>query len=173
MRGAKEVYDRVREVQAALGTGSVEEALAEAGSLREEAIRLLDAGGSLTSFERTHAAAAFAYASVALILATAESEEVPPAEAVPRIRELAVEAVRRHRPGADTWKALAAAGEMLARSGDPDGAAWAVTKARQLAGEEEELVRLSGSIRSMYPQAFEEAPDPPPDEPPPIPPGRS
>lgn len=170
MSTAKDLYERVHRAQAQLGQGEVEEALAQAAPLREEAVRLLNKGGLLTSFDRTYATLAYTYSSVTLILGMAEARS--PGESIPRIRQLAVDAARRHRKGTEIWKALAAAAEMLARAGDTDGSVWAVKKARQLHPDEEEIVKLAGGIQSMYPAAFAQVPEEVPDEPPPIPAGR-
>lgn len=166
MRRAKILFDEVKEAQLSLGTGEVEEALARAEPLRTEAAALMERPG-LTSFERTYARGSFVYATVTLILGAAEA--LPPAESVPRIRDLATEMVRRHDPRMETWKVLAAAAEMLARAGDALGAVWAAKKAVALGPGDDYLIKLAGGIQSMYPQVYAEAPDEPPDEPPPLP----
>src|SRR6266568_4513982 len=119
---ARELYERVREAQAMLGTGDAEEAVARAEALRVEALARLQEPVP-SGVERSYALAAFGYATVTLILGLAET--LPPTEFIPRIRLLAVDAARRYRPGSDVWKALAAAAEMLARAGDVGGAVWA------------------------------------------------
>lgn len=164
MPGAKDLWERVRAAQELLGTGSTEEALERAGLLREEAIRLLNKGALLASFDRGHANAAYAYATVTVILGLAEDRA--PAEFVPKVRNLAVEAAKRYRPGTDIWKAVAAAAEVLARAGDSMGAAWAIKKARQLSPNNDELAKVAGGISSMYPKIYAEMPDEPSDEPP-------
>ena len=167
MTRARDLYEQVREAQKLLGTGEVEEAVRRAEPLREQASRLLARGGHLTSFDRTYAGAALTYATVVLILGAADTR--PPAESVPMIRGLATELAQApRRPEIEAFKALAAAAEMLARAGDAEGAVWAVRKADQLAENETYVTQLVGSIRSMYPQVFAEAPDPPPDQPPPL-----
>lgn len=163
MSRAKQLFEQVQQAQARLGRGEVEEALAEAGPLRDRAVKMV-ADSRMTSFERTMAAAAATYATITLILGAAES--LQPAESIPRIRGLALDTLGGRR-GTETWKVVAAAAEMLARAGDAPGAVWAVRKARQLAPGEDYLAQLSGSIQSMYPQAFKDAPDDVPDEPPP------
>lgn len=165
MRRAKVLFDEVRAAQELLGTGEIETATRRAESLRDEARRLLQKG-TLTSFERTYANAAVVYATVTLVLGAAESGTT--AESIPRIRVLVTEAVGEHRPGAETWKVLGAAAEMLARSGDATGAVWAARKALELAPDEDYLVQVAGGIRSMYPQVYAAAEDPPPAEPPPL-----
>jgi len=167
----------VREAQALLGTGQIDEAIARAEPLRREAMELVGRS-SLTSFERLHASGAAVYATVTLILGAAESS--PPADSVPRIRALATATVAAHLPKADvrtkvdtrtkaeTWKVLAAAAEMLARAGDAGGASWAAKKALELGPEEEYLTRVAGGIRSMYPQVYAATPHQT-DAPPPLP----
>lgn len=167
MPRAKDVYEEVREAQSLLGIGEVAEAARRAVSLRAEAEALLDRP-ALTSFERIHAAAAFAYSTITLVLAAAESE--PPDVSVPKIRELLGDVLGRPQV-ADDWKVLAAGAEMLARAGDAGGAAWAATKAREIGPEEEHLVRLVGGIRSMYPHAFKGLEEGAPDHPPELPAG--
>lgn len=164
MRRAKAVYDEVRAAQELLGVGQVEEAVAAAAGLREEAKALVAAGSRLTSFERTYAGAGLTYATVTLVLGHAEKD--PPAVSVPAIRRLASEACRATAAAVESWKVLAAAAEMLARSGDAAGACWAAKKARRLGGDSDYLVRLAGGISSMYPQVFTQIPDDPPDDPP-------
>ncbi|MGH2768100.1 MAG: hypothetical protein ACRDIF_03975 [Actinomycetota bacterium] len=166
MSRAKDLYERVLVVQRQLGTGEAEEALAAVPELREEAIRLLDRASTLTSFDRSYAAAAYAFSTITNILALAEARE--PLEFVPRIRGLAADAARRFRRGTPIWKALAAAAEMLARAGDTEGSAWAIRKAEQLQPGEDDLIKLAGSIKSMYPSVFAQVPEEVPDEPPPI-----
>lgn len=168
MPRAKELWERVRAAQQLLGTGSAEEALERAQLLREEAIRLLNKGAMLTSFDRSHANAAYAYATVTIILSLAEVRM--PGEFVPKVRQLAVEAAKRNRPGTDIWKAVAAAAEVLARAGDSIGASWAIKKAKQLSPDNDELAKVAGGISSMYPKVYGETPDNPPDEPPDEPP---
>lgn len=170
MARARDLYEQVREAQKLLGTGEVEEAVRRAEPLREQASRLLARSDRLTSFDRTYAGAALTYATVVLILGAAETR--PPAEAVPLIRRLATELAQAGRPEIEAFKVLSAAAEMLARAGDAEGAVWAVRKADQLSANETYVTQLVGSIRSMYPQVFAEAPDPPPDQPPPLPAGR-
>lgn len=170
MRRAKVIFDEVRSAQAQLGVGEVEESLERATGLREEALRMLAERPSLTSFERDHLRAAVTYATLTMVLATAESAEPP--VSVPRIRELAAEVVAAHRPGSETWKVLAAAAEMLARAGDAPGAVWAIKKARRLGEGGDYLVQVAGGIQSMYPQAYAETADDPPDEPPALVEGR-
>ncbi|MGI8708518.1 MAG: hypothetical protein ACR2LG_10000 [Actinomycetota bacterium] len=183
MRRARQIYDEVREAQALLGIGQIDEAMALAEPLRREAMELLGRS-SLTSFERLHAGGAAVYATVTLILGAAESS--PPAESVPRIRALATATVAAHLPKADartkadvrtkadartkaeTWKVLAAAAEMLARAGDAGGASWAAKKALELGPDEEYLTRVAGGIRSMYPQVYAATPHQT-DAPPPLP----
>lgn len=167
MARAKDLFDRVLVAQRQLGTGEVEEALAMAPGLRDQAIRLLDKAPLLSSFERAHAAAAYTYASVTMALALAEARQPP--EFIPKIRELALDSVRRFRPGTEMWKVLAAAGEMLARAGDAEGSVWAIRKALQLAPGTDELVKLGGSVRSMYPGIYAQVPEDVPSEPPPLP----
>ncbi|MGH3118182.1 MAG: hypothetical protein ACRDQ2_13930 [Gaiellales bacterium] len=170
MPRAKELFERVLAAQRQLGTGEVEEALAKAPELREEAVRLLGRGAMLSSFDRAHALAAYTYATVTTILGLAEARQ--PTEFVPKIRDLAVDAARRYRRGTEVWKVLAAAAEMLARAGDSEGAVWAIKKAAQLETGNDDVVKLSGSIRSMYPSVFAQVPEDVPGEPPPIPESR-
>ena len=151
---ARELYERVREAQAMLGTGEVEEAVARAEALRTEALTRLE-GAVPSGVERSYALAAFGYATVTVILGLAET--LPPREFIPRIRFLAVEAARRYRPGSDVWKALAAAAEMLARAGDVEGAVWALRKAEELRPGDADLERVAAGVRTMYPQAYEAA----------------
>jgi len=147
-----------------LGTGLIDEALGSAEPLRQEAIRLLNKGGALTSFDRQYATAAYAYSTITMILGLAESRL--PAEFIPRIRDLAKDAVKRNRPDSDVWKAMAAAAEVLARAGDSQGAVWAIRKAKQLTAANDELIKVAGGISSMYPQVYAEMPEEVPDEPP-------
>ena len=161
---ARELYERVREAQAMLGTGEVEEAVARAEALRAEALTRLQ-GAVPSGVERSYALAAFGYATVTVILGLAETQ--PPKEFTPRIRFLAVEAARRYRPGSDVWKALAAAAEMLARAGDVGGAVWALRKAEQLLPADADLERVAAGVRTMYPEAYDAADDPG-EEPPPL-----
>ena len=155
MARARELYERVREAQAMLGTGEVEEAVARAEALRAEALTRLQ--GAVPS--------GVGYATVTVILGLAETQ--PPKEFIPRIRFLAVEAARRYRPGSDVWKALAAAAEMLARAGDVGGAVWALRKAEQLLPADADLERVAAGVRTMYPEAYDAA-DEPGEEPPPL-----
>lgn len=171
MRRSKVIFDEVRSAQAQLGVGEVDESFARASGLREEARRMLADKPGLTSFDRDHLKAAMTYATLTMVLATAESAE--PAVSVPRIRDLAVQMVAADEPGMETWKVLAAAGEMLARAGDAEGAVWAVKKARSLGDGGDYVVQVAGGIQSMYPQAYADCPDEPPDEPPPLPETRS
>ncbi|MFN2388981.1 MAG: hypothetical protein ABR575_05175 [Actinomycetota bacterium] len=167
MPRAKALFDEVRAAQEMFGRGETTEGFARAAALREEAGALLQEGRSLTSFERTHLEAAVTYTTVTLVLGWAEDH--PPAESIPAIRQLAQEAVAAHRPGRETWKVLAAAAEMLARAGDAPGAVWAVRAGRALGSADDYLVKLSGSIQSMYPQVYAESPEEPGPRPPPIP----
>ena len=164
MARARELYERVREAQAMLGTGEVEEAVARAEALRTQALTRLE-GAVPSGVERSYALAAFGYASVTVILGLAET--LPPREFIPRIRFLAVEAARRYRPGSDVWKALAAAAEMLARAGDVGGAVWALRKAEQLRPGDADLDRVAAGVRTMYPEAYDAAGEPG-EEPPPL-----
>lgn len=166
MRRAKTLFDEVKEAQVLLGTGEIDEALARAEPLRREAAALVERPG-LTSFERTYARGSYVYATVTLILGSAET--LAPAESVPRIRELASEMVGRRDSRMETWKVLAAAAEMLARAGDALGAVWAAKKAVALGPSDDYLIRLAGGIQSMYPQVYAEAGDDVPEEPPPRP----
>lgn len=151
MARARELYERVREAQAMLGTGEVEDAVARAEALRAEALtRLVRAAPS--GVERSYALAAFGYATVTVILGLAET--LSPKEFIPRIRSLAVEAARRYRPGSDVWKALAAAAEMLARAGDVGGAVWALRTAERLRPGDADLERVAAGVRTMYPEAY-------------------
>lgn len=161
---ARELYERVREAQAMLGTGEVEEAVARAERLRADAASKLD-GAPQSGVERSYALAAFGYATVTLILGLAET--LPAGESIPRVRGLAVEAAARSRPGTDVWKALAAAAEMLARAGDAGGAVWAIRSAQQLRPGDDELARVAGGVQAMYPDAYAAAGEPGA-EPPPI-----
>lgn len=167
VRRSKVIFDEVRAAQAQLGVGEVDESLARAGGLREEARRMLVEKRDLTSFDRDHLRAAVTYATLTMVLATAES--AAPAVAIPRIRELTRDILAADGPGVETWKVLAAAGEMLARAGDAEGAVWAVKKARSLGQGGDYVVQVAGGIQSMYPQAYAGCPDDPSDEPPPFP----
>jgi hypothetical protein len=167
MRRAKAIFDEVRAAQAQLGVGEAEESLQRAAVLRSEAEEMLRSRHELTSFDRDHLRAAFTYATLTMVLATAESEA--PLRSVPRIRELAGEVVALHGRGMETWKVLAAAAEMLARAGDAPGAVWAIKKARQLGDGGTYLVQVAGGIQSMYPQVYAGSPDEPSAEPPPLP----
>lgn len=165
MRRAKKIYDDVRATQELLGTGEVAQARTHAERLRVEALDLLTRQGSMTSFDRAHALAALTYSTVTLVLAYADMDA--PAQSIPAIRALAAETCSRRRSQDGSWKVLAAAAEMLARSGDASGAAWAAKKARALGDDADYLSRLAGGISSMYPQVFAQTPDDPPDRPPP------
>ena len=170
MPGAKQLYDRVRENQARLGTGDTDEALEAAEPLRREALRILSRGAMLSSFEKDYATAALAYATVTLILGMAESRL--PAEFVPKVRELAAESIPLNRPGSDLYKVPAAAAEILARAGDAEGSVWAIKKAEQMRPGLEELQKVAVGIKSMYPQVYAEMPEPVADTPPEMPAGR-
>jgi len=170
MANGKELWERSQKAQELLGTGQTDDALQYVQPIRAEAIKLLNKGPLLTSFERSHANAAYAYATVTMILSIAEAKL--PAEFVPKVRELAVEAVERFRPGTDIWKAVAAAGEVLARAGDSQGAVWAIKMARKLSPDNDELMKIAGGISSMYPQVYKEMSDDLPSQPPDMPAAR-
>lgn len=167
MPTAKDLYDHVRAAQEKLGIGEVEEALGLAEPLREQSIQLLNKGAALTSIDRGYAVAAYAYATITMILGLAESRM--PAEFIPQIRRLAKDAFGRHRPGSDVWKTMAAAAEVLARAGDSQGAVWAVRKAQQLNPNDDQLTKVAGGISSMYPRVFSEMGENVPDDPPELP----
>lgn len=149
------MLERVRSAQAELGTGDPADALEQVEPLlaeTAEALRSLDFVRRSPQ-DRRAVVESFCYARVTAVLAL---ESVGAVEAIGRIRALAAEALEVAAEGNDAWKVLCAAAEMLSRAGDAEGAAHNVTAAARLAPEDEEYVRqLRGSIRSMYPAAFE------------------
>ncbi len=152
MSVGRELLQRVRAAQEELGTGDAGEALNLVQPLLTEtgeALRGMDFL-SRSAEDRAQVLEAFCYARVTAILAL---ESVGAAAAVPRIRALAGEALDVATPGNDAWKALCAAAEMLARSGDAEGALRAVEAASRLVPEEEYVTRLRASLRSMFPHA--------------------
>lgn len=153
MTTGQELLERVRDAQEELGAGDPEVALEMVDPLLDEtreALRSLDFP-SRSKADRTRIIEAFCYARVTAVLAL---ESVGADQALPRIRILAGEAMDAAARGNPCWKALSAAAEMLARSGDAVGAVQAVDRAAELAPEDEHYVReLRGSIRSMFPEA--------------------
>lgn len=146
--------ERVRAAQEELGTGDPGKALEMVEPLlleTKEALRSFDFLGR-PSGDRAQVIEAFCYARVTAILAL-ESQGAN--AAMPRIRELAGEAIEVAGTGNPAWKVLCAAAEMLSRSGDADGAVWAVRNAERLAPEEDYVIRLRGSVQSMFPAAFD------------------
>lgn len=153
MRTGDELATDVRRAQEELGQGDPADALELVEPLlteTAEAVRSPEFLGR-SAPDRQLVLEAFCYARITATLAL---EAVGAAEAVPRIRRLASEALDLASWGGDVWKVLCAASEMLARSGDPDGAAWAVNAASRLAPDEEYVTQVRGSVRSMYPSAF-------------------
>lgn len=152
MTDGQELLERVRTAQEELGAGDPEVALELVEPLLDEtraALRSLEFP-SRSKADRTRIVEAFCYARVTAVLAL---ESAGAAEALPRIRILAGEAMDAATEGNPCWKALSAAAEMLARGGDAAGAVRAVERAAELAPEDEHYVRqLRGSIRSMFPE---------------------
>lgn len=154
MASGPDLLERVRAAQGELGTGDPAKALEMVEPLLSETAGALR---SLDFLQRSHedraqVVEAFCYARVTAILAL---ESAGAAAAVGRIRTLAGEALDIAAPGNPSWKVLCAAAEMLGRAGEVDGAAWAVQAAAQVAPEGEDyVVRLRGSLRSMFPAGF-------------------
>lgn len=156
MTSGADLIARVREAQSELGSGDPAVALEMVEPLLDET------GEALRSLEfvrrspedRAEVVKAFCYARVTATLALESSDAET---ALPRIRAMAGEAMEVATHDNDAWKVLCAAAEMLSRAGDAEGAARAVNAAARLAPEDEEyVVRLRGSIRSMFPAAFRE-----------------
>ena len=150
-----ELLDRVRDAQHDLGTGDPADALEAVEPLLSATADAVRGPGFLRASppERARLIEAFCYARVTAVLAL---EAVDARQAVPRIRTLAGEALEVATPDNAAWKALCAAAEMLGRSGDADGAVWAVEAARRLVPQEDYVIQLRGSLRSMFPGAFAE-----------------
>lgn len=153
MTTGAELMDRVRRAQEELGTGDSDVALEMVEPLLAETADAIKAPTflGLVSSDRTLIVEAFCYARVTAILAL-ESAGAP--AAVPRIRAIANEALEIAGKGNTAWKVLCAAAEMLARSGDAEGAARAIDAAVALVPQETHVVQVRGSIRSMFPAAF-------------------
>lgn len=144
---------RVRTAQEELGSGDAADALAMVEPLLAETAEAVRNPAFLSAAPptRRQLIEAFCYARVTAILAL---EAVDAREAVPRIRSLAAEALEVATRDNPAWKALCAAAEMFARAGDADSAVWAVRAAERLAPQEEYVVRVRGSLQSMFPAAF-------------------
>lgn len=147
--------ERVRAAQVELGSGDAGDALEMAEPLLSETSEAVRGPAFLRAspVERQRIMEAFCYARVTAVLAL---EAVDARQAVPRIRSLAAEALEMATRDNAAWKVLCAAAEMLARAGESDSAVWAVSAAARLAPEEEYVVRVRGSLKSMFPAAFGE-----------------
>lgn len=148
-----QLMERVRSAQEELGSGDPAEALAMVEPLLSETAEALRSPAFLSAARHTRRQLleAFCYARVTAILAL---ESAGAREALPRIRSLAAEALEMATHDNPAWKVLCAAAEMFARAGDADGAVWAVRAAERLAPQEEYVVRVRGSLQSMFPAAF-------------------
>lgn len=149
--------ERVRAAQEELGSGDAGDALEMVEPLLSETTEAVRGPAFLSAspIERQRIVEAFCYARVTAVLAL---EAVDARQAVPRIRSLAAEALEMATTDNSAWKVLCAAAEMLARAGESDNAVWAVQAAERLAPEEEYVVRVRGSLKSMFPAAFTEQP---------------
>ncbi len=159
MASGEDLLGRVREAQEELGTREAAKALEMVEPLlgeTAEALRGLDFL-SRPAEDRAAVVEAFCFARITAILALESSGA---ATALPRIRALAGEALEVATRGNSGWKVLCAAAEMLARSGDAEGAVRSVEAAARHAPEEDYVLKLRGSIRSMLPTAFSEKPGP-------------
>lgn len=147
---------RVRAAQEELGSGDAGDALEMVEPLLAETTEAVRGPAFLRAspLERQRIIEAFCYARVTAVLAL---EAVDARQAVPRIRSLAAEALEMATTDNSAWKVLCAAAEMLARAGEADSAVWAVQAAARLAPEEEYVVRVRGSLKSMFPTAFTDA----------------
>lgn len=147
--------ERVRAAQEELGSGDAADALEMVEPLLSETSDAVRSPEFLSAspLERSRILEAFCYARVTAVLAL---ESVDAREAVPRIRSLAVEALEVATGDNPAWKVLCAAAEMFARAGEADNAVWAVQAAERLAPEEDYIVRVRGSLQSMFPAAFSE-----------------
>lgn len=147
---------RVRAAQEELGSGDAGDALDMVEPLLSETAEAVRGPAYLRAnpMERQRIIEAFCYARVTAVLAL---EAVDARQAVPRIRSLAGEALEMATADNSAWKVLCAAAEMLARAGESDSAVWAVQAAARLAPEEEYVVRVRGSLKSMFPTAFSDA----------------
>lgn len=148
------LLDRVRAAQEELGGGDAALALAAVEPLLDETRELLRGPAflGLSSSARAEAVEAYCYARVTAVLALETSGAT---EALPRIRRLPAEAADVAQPTNSAWKVLCAAAEMLARSGDSQGAAQAVETAARMAPEGEYYPGdLRASIRDMFPDAL-------------------
>jgi hypothetical protein len=156
MTQGPDLLAQVRSAQEELGTGDPSRALELVEPLLDETASALRGLDFLTrsAEDRDAVVEAFCYARVTAILAL---ESVGATAAVPRIRNLASEALDVAGKGTSAWKVQCAAAEMLARSGDGQGAASAVEAAARLAPDEDYVVQLRASIRSMFPAAFAQA----------------
>lgn len=150
-----QLMERVRAAQEELGAGDAADALAMVEPLVSETAAALASPEFLSAgpHARRQIVEAFCYARVTAILALEAAEA---REAVPRIRSLAAEALEVATADNPAWKVLCAAAEMFARAGDADSAVWAVRAAERLAPQEEYVVRVRGSLQSMFPAAFSE-----------------
>lgn len=148
-----DLMERVRAAQHDLGAGDPADALEAVEPLLAETAEAVRGPQFLRASppERAQLLDAYCYARVTAVLAL---EAVDASKAVPRIRTLAGEALEMATRDSAAWKVLCAAAEMLARSGDADGAVWAITAAGHLAPEEEYVGQLRASLRSMFPAAF-------------------
>lgn len=154
MRTGQELLADVRSAQEELGAGDPGDALAQVEPILEETAEAVRSIEFVTrpGADRSAILEAFCYARVTAVLAL---ESQGAATAQPRIRAIVGEVldVAAHHDSA--WKVCCAAAEMLARSGDSDGAVWAVQAAERLAPEDEDYVtKLRGSLQSMFPTAF-------------------
>jgi hypothetical protein len=148
-----ELMERVRSAQEELGSGDAADALAMVEPLLSETSEALRSPDFLAAppHTRRQLIEAFCYARVTAVLALEAAEA---SEAIPRIRSLAAEALEVATGDNPAWKVLCAAAEMFARAGDADSAVWAVRAAERLAPQEEYVVRVRGSLQSMFPAAF-------------------
>lgn len=146
----------MRNAQEELGSGDPAEALAMVEPLLDqtrEALRSLSFLERPLS-DRTAVLEAFCYARVTAVLAL-ESQGAD--AALPRVRQIVSETLDVAAAGNPAWKVLCAAAEILARSGDSRGAVRAIEAAADLAPDDEQyVIELRGSIRSMFPEAIEE-----------------
>lgn len=149
------LVEQVRNAQEELGTGDPAEALAMVEPLVDETREALRSLSFLkrSLSDRAAVLEAFCYARVTAVLAL-ESQGAD--TALPRVRQIVSETLDVAAPGNPGWKVLCAAAEILARSGDAEGAVRAVETAAELAPEDEHYVtELRGSVRSMFPDAAE------------------
>lgn len=153
------LLEQVRDAQEELGSGDPADALEMVEPLLVETREALQSLGFLQRplSDRAALLEAYCYARVTAVLAL-ESQGAD--AALPRVRRIINETLDIAAEGNAAWKVLCAGAEILARSGDAEGAVRAIEAAADLAPEDEHyVVEVRGSIRSMFPDAVPEGAD--------------